>query len=106
MLVPEIHASQEPGAWLEARRVRLDECDVSARLREDGSPRDQALKGSLELRRGGHLGAVTIWANGMIDFDVLRAGAAEPRSTTWESSTVLDLWRTLDACLQEFADAV
>jgi hypothetical protein len=62
--------------------------------------------GELELRRGDDLGTLTLWANGMVDFDVLRPGQPQPRSSTRECDAPEELSTALDVFLQEFVDAV
>jgi hypothetical protein len=103
---PGVDASEELGAWVQKRRARLDASGVVAVLRIGERAANAPSKALLELKRGDDLGAITVWANGMVDLDLLRSGAAEPQARTSECSSVEELTRVLDACFQRFLDAV
>jgi len=105
VLVPQVDASEKLGAWLESRRPHLDECGVTTHLRtSDGSERPA--KAAIELRRGEDVGYIAMWANGMIDFGVLRNGQIETQETTRECESLSDISTVLDTYLHEFVRTV
>ena len=106
VLLSQVDASEELGAWLSNRRPLLDERGVTARLRTSDVASERRGKAGIELRRGEDIGSVTMWANGMIDFDVLRDGQAEPQSTTRECVSLGDIPTVLDEYLHKFVGTV
>jgi hypothetical protein len=105
-VVPQIHASEELGAWLASRRTQLDESGVATHFRTSDVASERQGKATVELRCGEDLGYVSLWANGMIDFGVVRSGQVEPQETTRECESVGDIGAVLDACLDEFVGTV
>jgi len=106
VLVPEVDASEELGAWLENRRPQLEVRGVAARFRSSDVASERWGKVGIDFRRGEDLGQVTMWANGMIDLDVLRDGQGEPQVMTRECVSAGDIPTVLDAYLQEFVGTV
>lgn len=106
VLVPEVDASEELWAWLENRRQQLDASGVEARLQTNDVVSQRRGKAGIEFRRGEDLGQITMWANGMIDLDVLRHGQAKPQATTRECLSSGDIPAVLDAYLREFVGTV
>ena len=106
VLVPEVDASEELGAWLTSRRPHLDSRGVTAHFRTSVVASELGSKAAIDFRRGEDSGYIAMWANGMIDFGVLRAGQAAPQETTRECGSRDDIGTALDACLHEFAGTV
>ena len=106
VLVPQVDASEELGAWLASRRPQLDARGVTTHFRTSDVASELGSKAAIEFRRGEDSGYIAMWANGMIDFGVLRAGQAEPRETTRECESRADIGAALDACLHEFVGTV
>jgi len=105
VLVPEVDASLALAAWLRERRTQLEESGVTANLRTSEVASEGSKKAAIELKHGEDLGLLTMWANGMIDFDLLRTGAREPPSSTRECLALTDVVATLDAYLSGFVRA-
>jgi hypothetical protein len=106
VLVPEVDASQALAAWLRDRRTQLEENGITANLRTSEVASQRPNKAAVELKRGEDLGLLTMWANGMIDCDLLPTGARDPQSSTRECIAVRDVVATLDAYLSAFVRAV
>ncbi|HXJ20127.1 MAG TPA: CPCC family cysteine-rich protein [Polyangia bacterium] len=105
VLIPKIDATFALVTWLDERRAQLEASGVTATLRtSDHQPAGQD-KAVIEWKRGDDLGLVTLWANGMIDFDVLRTGESQPMSRTHECLLADEIAVTLDTCLAAFVRA-
>ena len=106
VLVPRVDASEELRTWLTSRRPQLDARGVTTHFRTSDVASDAGSRAAIEFRRREDTGYIAMWANGMIDFGMLREGQAEPRETTRECESRGDIAAVLDACLHEFVGTV
>jgi hypothetical protein len=106
VMVPEIDATKELELWLAHSRALIDKSGVRVHLRTAESDQDRRMKAAVEIVRGDRMGVITMWANGMIDCDVLLLGQKDFRSMTSECFSAGELTSALDDYLRGFTDAV